>query len=666
LAKQLTQGTRPDGAAGEPWTYEAFAKAVRSSRVREDPNVSPRTVSNWCKGSALPGEIEPILRALFGHNRSERNAEARERLRKAFQAARAEKTAAVITRAKPDPAGQMWVVEGDQLVIDRTGRLTDRRAAKDPLRQQLQVAVREFAASLADRAKRLSNSPLWGDLPATATAFHALVDVDPLWMPEQLGAAYARLLRLGRFLETDSRVRDDPVQEHDPLDPDIHGLLTDLVRTAAPWLRGFPTVAAWDDEAGKALVRAELFQPARDFTRIARRLQTIPEKDAAEMELLAEAADVDDFQGRKAGNRAVGGARNLMLATAMLVAAASLEPVGPDPRIRSVATRRAGMTLAEAEAEVEALGATLPGDLHTALRQLVAEGRRLMEAVLPITGHSVGAPVPEDVELQARAMILEGHAPPSAWQPFIRSLDLSLTALKLLVPLAELTALRHLDLRRTAVTDLAPLSGLAALQHLDLRDTEVKDLAPLSRLIALQHLDLRRTAVNDLSSLPGLTDLKHLDLLGTTVSDVAPLAGLNALQHLNLINTGVSDVAPLAGLTALQRLYLRHTQVKDVAPVSGLIGLRHLDLWGTGVSDLSPLSGLTALQHLDLWGTGVSDLSPLSGLTALQHLDLRHTGVSDLSSLFGLTALQHLDLLGTKVREVPVVLVQRLKDGLLR
>ncbi len=159
-------------------------------------------------------------------------------------------------------------------------------------------------------------------------AFHAVVDGDPLRMPEQLGIAYARLLRLGRFLETDSRVRNDPVQEHDPLDPDIHGLLTDLVRTAAPWLRGFPTVAAWDDEAGKALVRAELFQPARDFTRIARRLQTIPEGDAAEMELLAATANVTTYQGRKAGNRAVGGARNLMLAAAMLVAAASLEPVG--------------------------------------------------------------------------------------------------------------------------------------------------------------------------------------------------------------------------------------------------------------------------------------------------------------------------------------------------
>jgi hypothetical protein len=55
------------------------------------------------------------------------------------------------------------------------------------------------------------------------------------------------------------------------------------VRPAAPWLRGFPTVARWDDEAGKALVRASLFQPARDLTRIARERQAIPQRDATEM-----------------------------------------------------------------------------------------------------------------------------------------------------------------------------------------------------------------------------------------------------------------------------------------------------------------------------------------------------------------------------------------------
>ena len=586
LAKHLADGTRPGMAAGEPWTYAAFAAEVTSSR--ENDFVSPRSVSNWCKGSALPEEIEPILRALFGPATSGRHAEARTALRKAFQAARAGRNGAVIARAKPDPAGPRWVVEGDQLVIDRTERPTDRRAARDPLRQQLQVAIREFSAALAERAKRLSNSPIWGDLPVTAAAFHAVVDADPLRMPEQLGIAYARLLRLGRFLETNSQVRNDPTQEHDPLDPDIHGLLTDLVRTAAPWLRGFPTVAAWDDAAGKALVRANLFQPARDFARIACKQQAISERDAAEMELLAATSDTEDYLGRKAGDRAVGGARNLMLAAAMLVAAASLEPAPMGAGSRPLVTRRAGRTLAEGRTEIEALVATLPDDLRNALRALVEEGRQLDELFSLRAPSPVHPSVPEDVEAQARAMILEGHAPPSVWRPFIHSLDLSFTMLK----------------------SLAPLSGLNALRYLDLWSTKVSDLAPLTQLTNLQHLDLTGTQVSDLTSLSESTDLRHLDLRRTQVTNLAPLAELTALEYLNLAFTDVSDVASLSGLTALRLLDLYGTRVSNVVPLAGLRALQYLDLGGTQVSDVASLLQLTLLQHLDLVGTRVKQLPP--------------------------------------------------------
>jgi Leucine-rich repeat (LRR) protein len=51
-------------------------------------------------------------------------------------------------------------------------------------------------------------------------------------------------------------------------------------------------------------------------------------------------------------------------------------------------------------------------------------------------------------------MILEGHAPPPAWRPLIRSLDFA----------------------GTSLADLSPLAGLASLSSLDLRDTKVTDV----------------------------------------------------------------------------------------------------------------------------------------------------------------------------------------------
>ena len=279
--------------------------------------------------------------------------------------------------AESDAAGSRWAVKDDQFAIDRATKQTDRNAATDPLRQQLQAAICDAAAELADIAGRISNSRTWGRVSLTAKLMHSLLAADPLTLPSRLGEIYAAMLRLGRFLETDIRVQRDTASLDDPLAPDIHGLLTDVVQMAAPWLRGFPTVAAWDDEAGKALVRADLFQPARDFTRIAREQQIISEQDSAEIEMLAETADEQDYQGQKAGNRAVGSAKNLLLATAGTVAVFLSGAVSSDFATRSLLVQRAGATLAAAEAQVEAIAANLPNDLRHALEALVKEGRWL-------------------------------------------------------------------------------------------------------------------------------------------------------------------------------------------------------------------------------------------------------------------------------------------------
>jgi hypothetical protein len=234
-----------------------------------------------------------------------------------------------LTRTRPDPFGVRWIIHGDQFAINRKVHSSDRRAATDPLRQQLQTAIRKMAAELAESAARLSNSRTWNRLSAAAEAFCATVSGDPLSMPERLGEAYALRLRLGRFLETDTRIRGERLALDDPLDPDIHGLLVDVVQTAAPWLRGFPTIAAWDDAAAQALVPADLFKPAGDFTRIAHGQQIISDRDAAEMKLLVEGAGADHYQGQKAGNRAVGGAKNLLL-----VVATSLATFFPEQSLR--------------------------------------------------------------------------------------------------------------------------------------------------------------------------------------------------------------------------------------------------------------------------------------------------------------------------------------------
>ncbi len=373
LAGHLTRGTRPAKAEGEPWTDAAFAAEVQSSREDND-FVSPRSVSNWRKGKALPAAIEPILRALFGP--TDRHAEARAALLAAFRTARAEASSAALARAKPHPAGTKWVEQGSQLVMDRTARPSDQRAAADPLQQQLQTASRDMAARLAGATSRDSNSFLLDSLSVAATAFSKLLDCPPPEMATRVASAYALSVELGQVLETDARILDGEPANDPPLDPVIRGMLTNLVRIAAPWLRGFPTVVALDDKAGSFHGEQKLLQPSLKLIQLALDQELIPAQDATEILCLARAADPRGYQGQKAGNLAVGHVTNLLLKAACMFAASITGAGVADFEARLKLIQRISAMLAAAGKPIDAFADTMAADLRQAFRALVDEARK--------------------------------------------------------------------------------------------------------------------------------------------------------------------------------------------------------------------------------------------------------------------------------------------------
>lgn len=125
LSHHIRNGTHPDIDTNEPWTFARFASVVKSSRLTKE-YVSPRTVSNWCKGHSLPTEIEPILRALFGSDKRNRHAEARTTLRQAFTAARAE-NAPVVLEEPNDPVDVPDVSSQSALVSLHTTQRMDQK-----------------------------------------------------------------------------------------------------------------------------------------------------------------------------------------------------------------------------------------------------------------------------------------------------------------------------------------------------------------------------------------------------------------------------------------------------------------------------------------------------------------------------------------------------------
>ncbi|MFT4255003.1 MAG: hypothetical protein QM608_21275, partial [Caulobacter sp.] len=81
------------------------------------------------------------MTALFGA--AAHHSAARERLRRAYKAARAEKSKATL-EAYHDPGARRWLPKGDEVAIDRASPEADKEAAADAQRWQIATQVSEL------------------------------------------------------------------------------------------------------------------------------------------------------------------------------------------------------------------------------------------------------------------------------------------------------------------------------------------------------------------------------------------------------------------------------------------------------------------------------------------------------------------------------------------
>lgn len=333
-----------------------------------------------------------------------------------------------------DRAAPVFIPQGRAHAIDRAPRETDARAARDAKRQALQANVRRsaerFAANVEARGARSSNTPIWRELPAQARRLAEIAALDPRDLPQKLSDAYDASLYLGGRLDLDDRIQAG-LSEDPPLDLDVRGDLAHLVRLAAPWLRGFPSIRRLDDEAARGLTDFGDMGPALGLIEKATRADAIGPEDAEAMRTLAEAAEDPEFLGSKARRRLIGGAGNLALSLGETEAerqADALDLSIADTYALATATLA---TLVKAGPEIDRL--PLPEDVRAALKAVIAEA-----IARPVTGLAAHAAPPENVEARARGLVLQGIAPPKAWRPWIKNLNFSGSGLADATPLAGL------------------------------------------------------------------------------------------------------------------------------------------------------------------------------------------------------------------------------------
>ena len=226
------------------------------------------------------------------------------------------------------------------------------------------------------------------------------------------------------------------------------------------------------------------------------------------LDLKAPAYAHATIPGEKAEKISVGGVTNLMLALAEIESSEQAGLISPDDTAAGRLALRARASLRATILEME--GFDLPDDVRAALKALSAE------PPAPTGVEPLPERVPEDVEEQARELILRGVAPPAHWRPFVRTLDFRRSSIVRDFHIGR-TALEDFVRSEAEFADAAPLAGLTALTTLDLSDTRVDNAAPLARLTGLRSLHLSGTLIADTAPFARLTELELLDLSRTRI-----------------------------------------------------------------------------------------------------------------------------------------------------
>ena len=185
------------------------------------------------------------------HGYDAARAEIKAEIRKRFSPkSRAEAWRERIDAEPQKQPAMIWVQKDDQLVPAPGGSEADETVAAETATQRSQALVRDKADTLARLANQLSNQldSDWAGIGEATREFATELakaaadlagEIDPLWH---------LFLRLSSFLAMDDRALSRIGGLTRPLPEPLHRALSDLVGSAALWLRRFPTARGMDDQ----------------------------------------------------------------------------------------------------------------------------------------------------------------------------------------------------------------------------------------------------------------------------------------------------------------------------------------------------------------------------------------------------------------------------------
>ncbi len=281
------------------------------------------------------------------------------------------------------PLGNRWTLRNDHFRIDPRGDESDIAAAREPVTRQLYQAIQRKAEAFAKLCAGGDDRHGWSGLEAAVARFHEEVSRDIDEIPEFIASVYDATVELGSFLDLDNAIRAAKNTNASPLDPEVRRAFSDLIRTAAPWVRGFPTARELDDQTGAFLARTDLFEPASRILAGASAQSLISDNDRDLILALLAAIEREGFVSHKAGVRGVQSVNNLTLKSLAFLAAFYSGAISSSYSNESPIIKKISAFLVAGEVQITKILADAPADVRLALKAALDDLKRRPPVDIP-------------------------------------------------------------------------------------------------------------------------------------------------------------------------------------------------------------------------------------------------------------------------------------------
>jgi hypothetical protein len=297
------------------------------------------------------------------------------------------------------PLGVHFEELDDYFEISTSGQKSDEEAAADRITRQLHEQIKRKSKELISRSSRLANTSEWQSLSEVSLRFDGLIQADTDFVAENVALVWAEIVSLGSFVEQDDSLRSSPESFASPLDADVRRPLVDLLQTAGPWIRRFPSARSLDEDHAAFHTPRHAVEPARELINAADEGAVIDVDDAQLLQDALRSNQTSGVQSLKARSWGILSVRNLVVG-AMGVAAAGIsagafKEIGGQFAKNSVLAEKSVRLLLTSEEALMRFLEGMPADIRVTVRALIDDMRQ--------QGSGSQFPIPTSPKTQPRS-----------------------------------------------------------------------------------------------------------------------------------------------------------------------------------------------------------------------------------------------------------------------